>query len=231
MADPGVGGAEGRAGRWRTALRSVQSAAIAGVVFAVSATIGIVRLIAGPTIAATDAEIEAYWSAPGAGEGISLTLQLIFIGTAGFLWFVGVIRTRLGENEPKLFSTVFFGGGILFAALLLVGSAAIAVPAVLTDQVGRVPSVDVVLTSRSLGVIVLTDIATRVQALVVFSTSGLGLRTGALPRWLSLVGFVVGLGLLVTFGFREPLIAIAFPVWVALVSVVLFFWTRPAPTV
>ena len=48
----------------------------------------------------------------------------LLLAAAGFLWFVGVIRTRLGEHEPKLFATVFFGGGVLLVALLLAGSAA-----------------------------------------------------------------------------------------------------------
>jgi hypothetical protein len=216
-----------RARKVRRSLRSVQSAAIAGVVFSVLATWGLVRLVEGPGIAASDAEREAFWASPDAGAGISLTLQMVFVGTAGFLWFVGVIRTRLGEHEPKLFSTVFFGGGILLTGLILVGSAALAVPAVLADVADVTPSADVALTSRALGVVVLTDLATRVEALFIFSTSGLGLRTGALPKWLSLLGFAFGLGLLVTFGFREPLIAVAFPAWVALVSVVLLLW-RPA---
>lgn len=220
----GDDGERGR--RVRSALRSVQSAAIAGVVFAVLETLALIRLLSSPPITAPVSEITAFWSAPGAGEGISLTLQLTFIGAAGFLWFVGVIRTRLGEREPRLFSTVFFGGGILLVGLLLVAAASLAVPWVLADYAGQVPSVDVALASRTLGVILLTDVATRVEALFAFSTSTLGLRTGALPKWVSFLGFFVGVGLLVTFGFREPLIAIAFPAWVALVSIVLLVW-RP----
>ncbi len=211
----------------RAALRSIQAAAVAGVVFAVLETLALIRLLAGPPITAPAAEIEAHWAAPGAGSGISITLQLVFVGAAGFLWFVGVIRTRLGEREPRLFSTVFFGGGILLVGLLLAASASLAVPAVLADFAGKVPSIDTAVGARALGVILLTDIATRVEALFVFSTSTLGLRTGALPRWVSYLGFFVGIGLLVTFGFREPLIALAFPAWVAIVSVVLLVW-RPA---
>ena len=37
------------------------------------------------------------------------------IAVAGFLWFMAVIRDRMGDREPKLFATVFFGGGIIIA--------------------------------------------------------------------------------------------------------------------
>jgi len=31
-----------------------------------------------------------------------------------FLWFIGVLRDRLGELEDRFFATVFFGSGLLF---------------------------------------------------------------------------------------------------------------------
>ena len=48
-----------------------------------------------------------------------------FAGIA-FLWFIGVIRTRLGEREDKLFATVFLGSGLLFVALLFLAGALLA---------------------------------------------------------------------------------------------------------
>ena len=54
-------------------------------------------------------------------------------------------------------ATVFFGGGVLLVALLLAGSAAMAVPGIVADRGGRVPSVDVVIGSRALGVALLVD--------------------------------------------------------------------------
>ncbi len=40
-----------------------------------------------------------------------------------FLWFLGVIRDRLGKLEDQFFSTVFFGSGLLFVAMMFTSSA------------------------------------------------------------------------------------------------------------
>ena len=47
-----------------------------------------------------------------------------FAGIA-FLWFMGVVRAHLGELEDQFFSTVFFGSGLLFLAMIF-SSAAVA---------------------------------------------------------------------------------------------------------
>ena len=39
-----------------------------------------------------------------------------FAGIA-FLWFIGVVRDRVGIHEDKLFSTVFLGSGLLFVGM------------------------------------------------------------------------------------------------------------------
>ena len=45
-----------------------------------------------------------------------------FSGIA-FLWFIGVIRDFIGEQEDKFFATVFLGSGLLFVAMLFVSAA------------------------------------------------------------------------------------------------------------
>ena len=45
-----------------------------------------------------------------------------FAGIA-FLWFIGVLRDRLGEREDRFFATVFFGSGILFLGMLFAAAA------------------------------------------------------------------------------------------------------------
>jgi len=60
----------------------------------------------------------------------------------------------------------------------------------------------------------------RVATLVMFSTASLGRATGALPRWLVLVTFGIGLFELVNVAVDTPTIFLV-PAWIALVSVVL----------
>jgi hypothetical protein len=45
-----------------------------------------------------------------------------FAGIA-FLWFIGVVRDRLGAHEDRFFATVFFGSGILFLAMFFAAAA------------------------------------------------------------------------------------------------------------
>ena len=45
-----------------------------------------------------------------------------FAGIA-FLWFVGVLRDRVGELEDRFFATVFLGSGLLFVGTLFVAAA------------------------------------------------------------------------------------------------------------
>jgi hypothetical protein len=40
-----------------------------------------------------------------------------------FLWFMGAVRSRIGETEDKFLATVFLGSGLLFIAMLFVFSA------------------------------------------------------------------------------------------------------------
>ena len=35
-----------------------------------------------------------------------------------FLWFVGVLRDRLGQREDRFFATVFLGSALLFLAMI-----------------------------------------------------------------------------------------------------------------
>jgi hypothetical protein len=55
----------------------------------------------------------------GAAPGLVLFASHL-IGFAGifFLWFTGVVRSRLGRREDQFFSTFLFGSGIVFVASL-----------------------------------------------------------------------------------------------------------------
>ena len=50
------------------------------------------------------------------------------------------------------------------------------------------------------------------------STAMILYRSGVAPRWISLLGFAVGLVLLVTIGL-SPWVSLIFPLWIGLISV------------
>ena len=71
----------------------------------------------------------------------------------------------------------------------------------------------------------------RMAAVFTLSVSTLGLRTKALPRWVSFTGYAVALALLLAAG-EHKWTQLVFPTWVLLVSLVILF-TRPVsrPTI
>ena len=145
-----------------------------------------------------------------------------FAGIA-FLWFIGVIRDQLGKVEDRLFSTVFLGSGLLFLAMLFVGCVTF------TSLLGMLArsNVDVELFAfgRSTTQALVSVYAMKMAAVFTLSVSTVGLRTAAMPRWVSYLGYIVGLTLIVA---ADPFkwTQLVFPAWVLLVSVVLLL-TRP----
>lgn len=206
--------------RVRAALASVEAAAVAGIVCAAGWSIGLRGLLATPAIDAAPEEIRSFYADSANLPNALLLLQVIALATLAFLWFIGVVRGRLGDAEPRLFGTVFLGGGILVAGLMLAGTAALAAPMVLVSLGGPTPEPEDVGMTRALAVSLLAVFAPRAATLVILSTAALGRVTRALPRWLVWLSYVVGIAEFVNVAVSTPTVYI-FPAWIALVSVVL----------
>ncbi len=212
--------------RARRRWASIEAAAIAGIVCAIGWSLSLRGLLRAPGVDASDTEIAEYYSDPSVGTSAVIWLQVLVIATIAFLWFVGVIRGRLGDREPRLFGTVFFGASILLAGLVFVGTALLSAPAVLLAVSDRTPDPDAVSLTRSGAVVVLSVFAPRIATLVMFSTASLGRATGALPTWLVWLTYVVGVVELVNVSIATPTVYVM-PAWVALVSIVLLVRRPP----
>jgi len=140
-----------------------------------------------------------------------------FAGIA-FLWFIGVVREQLGEVEDRLFSTVFLGSGLLFLAMLFIG--AVTSTSLLTMLAGSDPNADLFAYGRSNTQTLVSVYAMRMAAVFTLSVSTVGLRTSGLPRWVSYLGYLVALTLLLAAG-EHKWFQLLFPAWVLLVSVVI----------
>lgn len=205
---------------------SIHAAAIAGIVCATGWSVSLAGLLNAPGIGASDAEIERYYADPSAGTASLVWVQVLVFATIAFLWFVGVVRGRLGDREPKLFGTVFFGASILLAGLLFVGASFLVAPAVLVSVGDRAPDPGSVALTRAAAAVVLSVFAPRVATLVMFATASLGRATGALPRWLVWLTYAVGVVEFVNVTIAVPTIYVV-PAWVAVVSVVLLVREPP----
>jgi hypothetical protein len=152
-----------------------------------------------------------------------------FAGIA-FLWFIAVIRHRIGAQEDQFFATVFIGSGLLFVAMLFAAAAAAGAPVIAVKfQDAPVPSPDVVVLSRGLAYTFLYVYAVRAAAVFMIVVSTIGLRTKTLPRWLVTVGYVIALVLLLSVSFFK-LLVLLFPLWVAAISIVILATARAPDT-
>jgi hypothetical protein len=102
------------------ALRTPRAAAVAGVLFALLLTTALVLV----RTAVPGEPGDGSWLAdPSRRRQVILTLNLVPFSGIAFLWFIGVVRDRIGEREDRFFATVFLGSGLLFIAMLFVASA------------------------------------------------------------------------------------------------------------
>jgi hypothetical protein len=200
---------------WRTR----RAAAVAGIVFGVLLITAMVMA----RIALEQGSLEALQSDAGRRRLIRFSLNLVPFAGIAFLWFIGVIREQIGVVEDRLFSTVFLGSGLLFLAMMFSGT--VTSTSLLEMLAGRTPNIDIWAYGRSSTQVLISVYAMRMAAVFTLSVSTLGLRTSAMPRWVSFLGYAVALVLLVAAG-EHKWTQLVFPAWVLLLSVVILV-TRP----
>ncbi len=190
--------------------------AVSGIVFSVLyiASLVLIRL----AVPADPTEPGVWLADPAFRNGVRIALNLVPFTGIAFLWFMAVLRNRIGLLEDRFFATVFLGSGLLFVAMLF---AAVAVSRGLLDtfEPTSLPGPE-----RNLSTLVdgmayalMNTFGMRMAAVFMFVTSTIGLRTAVLSRWVSFVGFAFGLVLLLVIT-DFAWIALLFPWWVLLVS-------------
>src|SRR3974390_3360909 len=102
-------------------LKTPKSAAIAGIVF--SLVMFAIFWLLRKSIP-SDPLVSGPWITINA-KAIALALNLVPFAGVAFLWFIGVLRDRLGQQEDRFFATVFLGSGLLFLAMLFAAAAVI----------------------------------------------------------------------------------------------------------
>ena len=105
----------------RRRLRTPRAAAVAGILFAVLFTVSmlLIRFALPEELSGPDA---ADWLKDNTSL-VTLALTLVPFAGIAFLWFMGVVRSHLGELENRLFSSVMFGSGLLFLGMIFVSAA------------------------------------------------------------------------------------------------------------
>ena len=195
-------------------LTTPRSAAIAGVLFALLFAGSLVLLrIAIPEEVARGTD----WIEQGT-PALSGALALMPFAGISFLWFIGVVRDRIGDAEDKFFASVFFGSGLLFLAMVFV-SMAVAGGILAAAQAGPDPASteEIVYFARAVMFQISNVYALRMAGVFMISLGTIWLRTGAMPKWLAVLTYVAAITLLLTVTL-SLWVTLVFPAWVLLVS-------------
>lgn len=151
-----------------------------------------------------------------------LALNLVPFAGIAFLWFIGVVRDRMGTQEDQFLSTVFFGSVLLFLAMLFSFAA----------MMGSILLVYLALSDRVLAAgyyafgyavahEIMNSYAIKMAGVFMISTSTLFLKTHVIPRWMSFPGYGLAGLMLLRIGQIDRIgwVSLVFPLWVLLISI------------
>lgn len=198
-------------------LRTPRSAALAGLVFALlyGMALALVRLAFPSGIPELGA-----WNADRVSS-LAIAVHLVAYSGIAFLWFMGVVRTRIGSREDRFLSTVFMGSGYLFLAMTFTAGA---LTSGLLGVHARVEGSAAADASFALGARTAFELvnlySVRMAAVFMFSFGTLGLRTGTMPRGFVWLTYTLAAVLLLSIAY-SLWVALVFPLWVLGLSVYL----------
>lgn len=203
----------------RANLRTPKAAAIAGILFSVLLILVFWLL----RISVPDDPQEPGSWLSSESRTVALAVNLVPFAGIAFLWFIGVLRDRLGEREDKFFATVFLGSGLLFLAMLF-AAAAVAGALIISFEAAPAQLINSATFhfARAAAYNLMNVYAIKMASVFMITTSTIAIFTGFAPRWLALLGYL--LSLLVLFGsYYLSWSFIVFPFWVLVMSVYIFF--------
>jgi hypothetical protein len=197
----------------RRRLKTPRAAAVAGIVFAVLLATGqtLLRLSIPTDPSDTGASLA------GQANTISLALSLYPFAGIAFLWFMGVVRDRLAELEDQLFSTIFFGSGLLYLGLTFVAAGVAGDLLASETQFSAVMRSSFLIFGRLMIYQIMNVYALRMSGVFMISLGTIWLRTGTMPRWLAFLTYPLALIMLLSFSLNI-LFTFIFPAWVFVIS-------------
>jgi hypothetical protein len=199
------------------AIRTPRAAALAGIAFSV--LFGVALVLVRTAVPADPEDAGRWLSDSSRRDAVLLGLGLVPFAGIAFLWFVGVVRDRVGEAEDRFFATAFLGSGLLFVGMLFVASAVAGGLIVAAER-----NADTILASgawefgRETTHELMVVYAMRMAAVWTLAICTILLRTRLAPRWLVASGYAIAILLLLTAG-SVAWAELAFPAWVLALSV------------
>ena len=206
-------------------LKTPRAAAIAGMLFSILLITAFVLFrVSAPTIQ----EEPGAWLRAGSNT-LSLALNLVPFAGIAFLWFVGVIRDRLGDLADRFFSTVFFGSSILFLGMLFSWAAVIDAMLLAFGGNGAGQPAGSAAFAIAFAYSIVNVYMVKMAGVFMISTSTVAVYTRFAPRWLAIAGYVLSLILL--FGsYYLSWCFVVFPIWVFLISLFILMENMRRPS-
>jgi hypothetical protein len=199
----------------RSALRTPRAAAVAGIAFSVLliSSLALLRV----SVPANPAVPGAWLTDSGKRAAVTIGLNLIPFAGIAFLWFIGVIRDRIGTHEDRFFATVFLGSGLLFVAMMFVAAAFAG--GLLADMSSSAPpGADILVLGRNVTSLLLNVYSMRMAAVFTLTTVTIARRTKIVSRWLTIAGLATALVLLIGIGI-SAWVELLFPAWILAISI------------
>lgn len=214
-------------GQGQRVLTTPRAAGLAGVVFALLLAAAIVLVRLGIPEGSGAATAEGFTDS-ARRNALRAALALVPFAGIFFLWFIGVVRSYVGAAEDRFLATVFLGSGLVFTATIFAAAAAARSLLAVGPPTGTASALTTWDFGRHLAYTLMTEYATRMAAVFVSSMSVIGHRLAVLPRWLSVLGFLAALTLLLGSP-NVPWAELAFPAWSLVLSVhIILASGRPA---
>ena len=143
---------------------------------------------------------------------------LFMVGSLFFLWFVGVLRTRLGGDDQRAATSgaIAFAGGVATAIFAIGMPTGGLVAALNADDIeaSTAEALNALETAFLLG-------AELSATVLLVGGAFAALRTGRLPRWWAIVSILLAVWLLILpIGWAGLLIGV--PIWTVITSLLLF---------
>ena len=162
---------------------------------------------------------------------VALAINLVPFAGIAFLWFIGVLRDRLGASEDKFFATVFFGSGLLCLGMLF-AAAAVAGALIISFETAPAQLIESATFhfARAAAYSMMNVYTVKMAGVFMVTTSTIAIYTGFAPRWIAILGYL--LALLLIFGSYYLSWSFAvFPLWVLVMSIYIFFDNAGAKSV
>lgn len=208
-------------------LKTPRAAAIAGIAFSL---LFVTSLVLIRTTVPADPLEPGTWLASDL-KTVAFAIYLFPFTGIAFLWFIGVLRDRMGAQEDRFFATVFMGSGLLFLAMLFTAGAMTAgIILAFRTMPDRLFESGLYAFGRAAAYQLVNVYAIKMAAVFMISASTAAIRARIFPRWMALLGYGLALLLLLSTGYVFFWAPLVLPLWVLLISVnFLFSKQKPVP--